>query len=83
MVPLPSASTAPSLISPLLSPSSWDGNGRTFVDHVGQLGLGRVLPQAPHDRAELFGRDGTILRSDQLGHPTRERAGARGGEGED
>ena len=31
-----------------------------LVDHVGELSLGRVLSQRPHDSSELLGRDGTI-----------------------
>ncbi len=31
-----------------------------FVDHVLELGLGRVLSERPHDGAELLGGDGAI-----------------------
>jgi hypothetical protein len=34
--------------------------GVDLVDHVLELGLGRVLAQRPHDGAQLLGRDGAV-----------------------
>jgi hypothetical protein len=34
--------------------------GIDLVDHILQLGLGRILSQGPHDGAQLLGGDGAV-----------------------